>query len=146
MAPTRNNKVLKEWLQNYYHSEEACLLDSCALWLSNSSMTFQRNVLPSTSGLWICGLPHNPKDEGCTFLQIFGKKIPDHMAQQNTISASSTIRWWKPQHHCFHIVKNMFHYYYIFIVTVFFWCKTDFLWKNVMINVFIIFECQYPWI
>jgi len=79
-------------------------------------MIFWRNVLPSSSGLWICGLTDKPKDEGCTSLQIFGKKLPDHMAKQTTRSTSSTIRWWKPQNHSFHIVKNMFLYYYIFIV------------------------------
>ena len=108
--------MLKDWFQTCHHSEEACLQDCCTWWLGNSCMTFRRNVLPSSSGLWVCGLTNNPKDEGSTFLQIFRNKLPPHMAQQTTISASSTIRWRKPQNHCFHIVKNVFLYYYILIV------------------------------
>ena len=60
-----------------------------------------------------------------------------------TRSASSTIGWWKPQISvfilCFFIVIST-------LFTVFCWCMTDFLWKNELIKVFIIFECQSPWI
>ena len=47
-----------------FHIEEPGLLDYCAVWLSNCSPTFRRNVLPSSSESVVCELNHNTEEGG----------------------------------------------------------------------------------
>jgi hypothetical protein len=70
-----NNVERYYLLQTWFRIEEAGLLGCCTVWLGNCFPTFQKNVPPSSSGLWVV---FNVEDDGNTFLRNFGNKLPNY--------------------------------------------------------------------
>ena len=74
--------------------------ESCRIWAGHMGSF----APPSLVGLLVHDLTHNPDGKG---VQIIGKKLLHHMAQQSSRPASLTIMQLKPQI-TFCIVKNIF--------------------------------------
>jgi hypothetical protein len=99
-----------------------------------------------SSGLWVRKLTHNPGDEGGTFIWNVGNKLLNHTAQQPWRPVSSTITRWIPQ-----ITVSILLRIYLFLITLSFsfilacWRVIDYLWKEEMVKVFILFGYHSPW-
>jgi hypothetical protein len=90
-------QILLYQLQNCFHVEEAGFLGCCALWLTNSFPTLQKNVPPLLTGLWSPNLAHNHDKEGDIFFRNCGKKLPNHATQQSRRHGPSTVTQWIPK-------------------------------------------------
>ena len=109
------------------------------MWFDNCIPAFRSNTTPSSSGLSVRDLGHNPEDEGGVFLRNVRNNgattLKTHFFKMFAVHCSN---------YCF-VLLNI----YLFLITVSFpfilFCgSTTGLRKNENINVFIIFGSQSP--
>jgi hypothetical protein len=84
-------------MQTCFQTEEVSFLGCCTIWSGNCFPVFWRSASPSSVGLWVCELTHNPEDEGGRFIRNFSNKLPNCTTQQHRRPSSTTITWCKPQ-------------------------------------------------
>lgn len=107
-----------------------------AMRLGNCFRTFQRNIPPSSSELWVCELTHNP--EVVHFFKILGTNYQPHGAttQKSCFLNKHAV---EPQITVFALLRICF--FQIILASSFIvlcWYMADILWRNETIKVFII--------